>query len=151
MELHEACYTGNIYLVKDLVSKGFDVNAKCVNKATPLYMACRGGHLDVVKFLVEHGADVDGNTITFFQRIKRLFGYVPSDEFLHNIPIVIASTRGFTEIVKFLLKKGANVKRGCAVLFGAYYNGHKDIVKLLIKHGAIDYDECLFIHVYVMI
>jgi ankyrin repeat protein len=66
-ELHKAAKEGNLKLVKELVSKGADVNAKDKYGRTPLHYAAKEGHLDVVKFLVSKGADVNakdekGNT-----------------------------------------------------------------------------------------
>lgn len=53
------------------------------------------GHLDVVKLLVSHGADV---------MCKDKRGYTP----LHA-----AATSGQSDVVKYLLKLGVEVKRLC--------------------------------------
>jgi ankyrin repeat protein len=46
-------------ILKFLVEKGADVNAKDNDEMTPLHYACENGNLETVKFLVEKGAEID--------------------------------------------------------------------------------------------
>lgn len=63
--LLEACSTGNLALVKDLISRGADVNYALRSDdqvfviLTPLMVAVRGGYLEVIKELIAKGAEVD--------------------------------------------------------------------------------------------
>ncbi|CAJ0930094.1 unnamed protein product, partial [Mesorhabditis belari] len=96
-----------------------------------LVVAAREGHLDVVKFLVNLGADVlacgtvefDGETI---------FGAPP---------IWAAAAAGFLDVVRYLVEEaGADLNQttrtNSTPLRGACYDGHLEIVKYLVEHGA---------------
>lgn len=57
--LHESCSTGNLELVKILVTEFLmGVNLKDIDRRTPLHYACMFSHSDIVKFLLEQKADV---------------------------------------------------------------------------------------------
>ena len=65
--LHLACYADKINVVKMLLAKGADINAKDIYDDTIVHFACKKGHIDVVKMLLAKGADInakdsDGNT-----------------------------------------------------------------------------------------
>jgi ankyrin repeat protein len=49
-------------MVKLLVERGADVNAKTTDGRTALIFACNMGMTEVVKLLVERGADVNAKT-----------------------------------------------------------------------------------------
>ncbi|KAF2469630.1 ankyrin, partial [Lindgomyces ingoldianus] len=55
-------------------------------------------------------------------------------------PLCSASNNGHLEVVKLLLKKGADVaganKVGCKPLYPASNNGHLEVVRLLLENGA---------------
>jgi ankyrin repeat protein len=53
-----ACDGGHIEVVKLLVDKGANLNAKDQNGQTPLMKTAASGQLDIVKILVERGADL---------------------------------------------------------------------------------------------
>jgi len=53
--LEEACKTGDLDKVKELVSDGADITA---NNNYAVQLASNNGHLDVVKYLVSLGADI---------------------------------------------------------------------------------------------
>eukprot|EP01071_Lankesteria_metandrocarpae_P008133 Lankesteria_metandrocarpae@DN4879_c0_g1_i2.p1 len=60
--LHWAAIKGHFACVAELLSFGFDVDAKSNQKATPLHLAVAAEKLDVVKLLVSAGADVNSTT-----------------------------------------------------------------------------------------
>lgn len=57
-----------------------------------------------------------------------------------NLPLVAAADYGHTEVLSYLLEKGADVnkqsKHGLTALLCAIYEGHKPCVKLLLAKGA---------------
>jgi hypothetical protein len=46
-------------VVKAMVERGAEVNARCIGGCTPLYAACEASSLQVVDYLVSRGADVN--------------------------------------------------------------------------------------------
>jgi ankyrin repeat protein len=138
---------GHQDIIKLLIEKGADVNTNVINVGPALIIELQKGHEDIVKMLLDKGADVnttyDGHTALWME-----------------------SQKGHTENVKLLLDKGADVNahipndskddlfmqgllievdstenkvqtyHGATALWIAAYNGHADIVKLLIDKGA---------------
>ncbi|CAB4058972.1 Sex-determining protein fem-1,Protein fem-1 homolog A-A,Protein fem-1 homolog A-B,Protein fem-1 homolog B,Protein fem-1 homolog A,Protein fem-1 homolog CG6966,Protein fem-1 homolog C [Lepeophtheirus salmonis] len=83
------------------------------NGATPLVLSCRNGHQEVVEYLVERWAP----------------------------PLWCAAAAGHAQIVKLLVQEGkANVnsttKTNSTPLRAACFDGHYEIVKYLVEHGA---------------
>ena len=81
-----AATSGNKEMVKYLISKGADVNARTLRGITPLYMAAREADADTVKLLLHAGARKD---------------YCTNDELA---PYDIAKQRGNSTEVQNLLK-----------------------------------------------
>lgn len=83
--------------------------------------ACSVGDLEKVEELVSMGANIN------------LGNYIP------EMPLYIASSKGYLNIVKYLLAQGANVQsRGYygSSLSAASAKGHLDIVIALLNNGA---------------
>ncbi|MBX7104033.1 MAG: ankyrin repeat domain-containing protein [Gemmataceae bacterium] len=59
MERHilEAVATGNRDEVRRLVSAGADINARCDQGASALFVACLAGDVEMVRLLLDFGAD----------------------------------------------------------------------------------------------
>ncbi|XP_041370021.1 E3 ubiquitin-protein ligase MIB2-like [Gigantopelta aegis] len=57
--LHVAANKGKLEIVKFLVEKEFDKDAKDASGDTPLLEALSGKHVDVARFLIEAGTDLD--------------------------------------------------------------------------------------------
>lgn len=65
--LHYAAYNGHDQVVRLLLLRGANVNARAPNQQTALMLAARNGHYDVVQLLIDSGASLDmgdlrGNT-----------------------------------------------------------------------------------------
>lgn len=88
--LFKAAENEQVEAVKFLLSKKADVNHAGLVR-TPLIAACDTGNLDLVKLFVEKGANVNGT------------GTVNKETALH-----VAAVNGHSQIVSFLLSKGAN-------------------------------------------
>lgn len=56
--LYSATVVNNLWMVKDLVARGADVNARCINGSYPLLSASLNQHrLEILEFLLQKGAD----------------------------------------------------------------------------------------------
>lgn len=121
--LIDAAKNGNIVKVKELISRGADVNAKTNQNATALIYASLNGHTETVKELIAKGADLNAKTNEGFTAI------------------MYASQNGHTDVVKELIEKGADVNaktnNGFTALTISLSNGHTDIVKMLLTKGAV--------------
>ena len=99
-----------------------DVNAKCNENRTPLFVACRRGHVDVARLLLDHGGDMNVQTVS------------------EMMPLHIASSNGHLEVARLLLERGAplnpQTKRKDTPLCLASEFGHLEVVRLLLDHGA---------------
>ncbi len=118
----KAAGKGQLDVVKLLLDRGADVNARDSRGYTPLLSASEMGHLDIVKQLLEGGADVNA---------RDSHGYTP---------LLLASQMGYLDVVKHLLEKGADVNakrhKGFTALMVASRVGYLDFVKLLLDKGA---------------
>jgi len=101
------------------------------NGATPLVLSCRNGHHEVVQYLVDRcEANVEqAGSVTF------------DGETIEGAPpLWCAAAAGHLEIVKLLVKSGANVnsttKTNSTPLRAACFDGHFEIVKYLVEHNA---------------
>ena len=57
-ELHEAASNGDVTRIKNLISRGANVDAPGLNGMSPLFQAVGSGYLNAVEALVAEGADV---------------------------------------------------------------------------------------------
>ena len=57
LHLHLAATRGRLNLVKMLLKRGAEVQARGRRGCTPLFSAVEGGNPDVVRLLLDHGAD----------------------------------------------------------------------------------------------
>lgn len=114
-----AAHDGRAAIVKLLIERGEDVNAKNEGE-TLVSIACRNEHTAVVNVLLELGADVDAHT--------------------GEQALLLASGDGYETLSRLLIEQGANVNAtglpGLTPLVNASRSGHEAIVKLLIEHGA---------------
>ena len=112
-----ASWHGHLPVVRYLVSRGADIHIKNKGGDDALTWAAEHGHLEIVEFLVEHGA-------------------IPSTRALG-----CASEFGTAvETVEYLLQKGVAPEPeshdGFTPLVGASYQGHMDVMDVLIRAGA---------------
>lgn len=150
--LHQAAADGDIEQVKQLISKGADVNAKDEEEKTPLHYAAEAGKMEVVKLLVEAGADVNamGNNDWPPLCIAAENNHIAVSEYLIAHGADVNPDNGWTplqqapysssiEMVKLLIAKGADINAGegeWTALHGAVSEGRRDIAELLIQKGA---------------
>ncbi|KAF7069931.1 hypothetical protein CFC21_075500 [Triticum aestivum] len=122
--LHAAAGCGSFSVFQYLVEEvKMDVDLPdTAQQFTPVAHAVTNGNLPAVKYLIDHGADVHQ------QRAKG------------NITLLhAAAVHGYSEIVKFLLARGADVNAvsdlGTALTHAAI-RGFPSIVKTLLEHNA---------------
>ncbi|XP_064650323.1 serine/threonine-protein phosphatase 6 regulatory ankyrin repeat subunit A-like [Lineus longissimus] len=123
--LHIVTSQGYTEMAIKIVEAGADVNAKDNDEISCLHFAFRGHHLDIVNLLLDNGAYAD---------IKSKNG----------TPLDLACEEGDVEIVEKMLRltkeRSENglprellkpaLERSCS-------NGHVNVLRLLLKHGAV--------------
>lgn len=121
--LHWAALKNRPVMIAYLIKKGLDINAMDDAGGTPLMLAVANNKIEAVKALIAAGADMekrDSRTMT---------------------PLIYAASKDDYEAAKLLLEAGANVNATTSpnknsALMQAAYNGHKDMVALLLQHHA---------------
>jgi ankyrin repeat protein len=120
--LHSSSANGRIDVVRRLLDRGADVNARNELLQTPLDVASRHGELAIAKTLIEYGADVN------------------SRDFVGWTPLHTAARNRHVDIVELLLYKGADIhateREGYTALHIASANGFLEIVRSLLVRGA---------------
>jgi ankyrin repeat protein len=139
-----------------LITHGADVNSKDKHNETPLHRATQIGCLDIVELLLDCGADV--NALNTVRRSALSIGaqhhHLQVVEFLlsRGASVNLTDAQGWTpllrafqksggdEIIKVIVAYGADVNvRGSreeSPLYLAVAQGNKNIVELLLAHGA---------------
>src|SRR5690348_8498619 len=97
-------------------------NAQDELHETPLHTAAARGDLSTAELLLAYGADVNG----------RCAGTRPS-------PIVRAAENNRREMVKLLIARGADVRRGGGQpIHAAGTRRHREVCRMLVEAGAVD-------------
>jgi ankyrin repeat protein len=125
LTIFEASATGKINHVMRLLARDPQlVNAYAEDGFQALGLACYFGHVEVAEYLVKAGAPINA----------------PSRNELGAAPIQSAVAAGQTEIVRMLLKQGANPnvreQNGDTALHAAAQNADVDTIRLLLFGGA---------------
>ncbi|MTI13664.1 ankyrin repeat domain-containing protein [Sansalvadorimonas verongulae] len=96
--------------------------------------ACREGNLEAVNVFLNQGDfDID-------KQFTNRRTHIP----VHGL--FMAVIKGHAEVVQRLVNAGANLHqtcRGYTLLYGATYNGHIDVIKVLLNTKAVDVDQVL--------
>ncbi|XP_029968585.1 ankyrin repeat domain-containing protein 50 isoform X1 [Salarias fasciatus] len=132
--LRAAAWGGHEEIARTLLGYGAQVNKADSKGRTPLIAAAYMGHHEAVEILLDHHAEVDladgdGRTALSVAALC-----VPT----------AAGVKGFGEVASLLLERGADPCHrdddGMTPLLLAAYEGHEDVVELLLEAGA-DVDE----------
>uniref|UniRef100_A0A3Q1EJA5 Ankyrin repeat domain 50-like n=1 Tax=Acanthochromis polyacanthus TaxID=80966 RepID=A0A3Q1EJA5_9TELE len=132
--LRAAAWGGHEQIVLTLLDYGAQVDKADINGRTPLIAAAYMGHHETVEILLDHSAEVDlsdGDGRTALSVAALCVS-------------VAAGVKGFGEVASLLLERGADPAHrdddGMTPLLLAAYEGHDDVVELLLEAGA-DVDE----------
>ncbi|KFZ11721.1 hypothetical protein V501_04594 [Pseudogymnoascus sp. VKM F-4519 (FW-2642)] len=128
--LHQAAIGGRPKIIRFLIQKGVDVNARDWEGRTPLHFAADNGHIAAIRLLCENGADIDA---------QDELGYTP----LHLLVMKRkpAPDSWYIQALKAMLELGPNTEIGVfednkTPLHIAILNRRdKDFVKILIESG----------------
>ncbi len=119
---------GRVRVAQLLLERGVDINARCKDHCTPLFLASYCGKLEIVRLLLDHGAEVSAETNN-------------GDNPLHAVTYGRQkSQEDGVRVARLLLERGVNVNARrndhCTPLLLASYHGKLEIVRLLLDHGA---------------
>ncbi|MHC4661297.1 MAG: ankyrin repeat domain-containing protein [Planctomycetota bacterium] len=120
--LHVMAKAGNNDRVKELVSYGYDINARDANSYTPMHYAAAFGKDSTISLLLELNADIDSND--------------------HDscTPLHAALDGWQEKTAVLLIMKGADINAkdrfGITPLHTACIRGYKDVVILLLQKGV---------------
>ncbi len=119
----EACYYGNLEILKTFIENGLNINVgEKYSKETLLMKASYNGQVNIVRYLIEKGSDVN----------------LKSSE--KNTALMFAAGGGHLEIVKILVEKGSDLnavnKYGWNALMQAVLVNHYKIVEYLLEKGS---------------
>lgn len=122
-----AAENGKDDVVKLLLEKGADVNARDNDNMTPFVVAFFGGHKDIAIQLIDAKADLDGET--------------PNG----NTCLDLAVSEKDMKFVRLLLENGASVtksegRRPVGILRMSVQQGNLEITTILLSHGASPFE-----------
>jgi ankyrin repeat protein len=153
IQMQQALYKKNIGTIYKLLHKGVDVNVRGKFGQTPLIFAAQMGNYLLTHKLISMGANLELSTyypISEKQKSKEnSFNFVNTNE---ETALWWAAKNGNLEVVKILLKNGAEVDRnrlGPSPLMEACKHGYLEIVLQLLKYkmdvnyicfDKVDYD-----------
>ena len=153
--LHLASQERHVEVMDALLENGASLDATDSNFRTPLHYTCEDGFVEGTKQLLEKGANaskldssglspsriaLDDDNIEICEllldKVPELVNQV-LDEKSGDYPIHVASRGGNEEMVKFLLRKGANLTltngKGNSPIQSAVLSGHYKVLKLMLQ------------------
>ncbi|WP_425385027.1 ankyrin repeat domain-containing protein [Wolbachia endosymbiont (group B) of Schoenobius gigantella] len=148
--------TGYLDVVKYLISKGANINAKCKAGKTPLDIAAYQKLSDVVEYLKQTQLDLDKKLLIAAKGgdLNKAIDLISKGANVNvkdnndDTPLHLAV--GYLDVVKYLISKGANInakcKAGATPLDIAAYQKLSDVVEYL-KQTQLDLDKKLLIAV----
>ncbi|XP_064599601.1 ankyrin repeat domain-containing protein 50-like [Liolophura sinensis] len=116
-----AAHQGHVPVLKLLIRKGAKVDQRDRMGCSAFSLAVSSQRMDACRLLLKHGADINN-----------------VDHKYNFTPIILACRKNDTELAKWLIKKGANVRLtdvyGRNSLHYAAWNYNQELVRLLLSH-----------------
>lgn len=149
--LQLACRSGNIRIVRLLLSHNALPNVRESRGCTALHFACRYASLELVKLLIESGADPTvtdryHNSVLNYACLGMQYETIdylldsPLNLSLDDATLYHASKTGNVNLVESLIKRGAPINPGDHVVANpleiALQNGYLPVVKCLLNYRA---------------
>ena len=137
--LMEAAENGSAELIYELIAvTGLDINYADDKGQTALHYAVQSGNKETAEALLFHHADVNaGSNSMNTTELQEYFGNHPEVNDGNITPLMIATAKSDSEILKLLLKNEANPHRGsCLPLTIALHKDNPALISLLLEHGA---------------
>ena len=118
----DAARPNSITIIKLLLDKGANANARCSDNCTPLHIAAENGSEAVAQLLLENGAVANARCRNNYT------------------PLHMAALKGSKAVARLLLEKGADANArcsdNCTPLHIAAENGSEAVAQLLLENGA---------------
>lgn len=121
-KLHAAAANDDMAGIRDILSKGINIDAKDKSGRTALLVATQGNKVNAAKALIEAGANVNAK------------------DNINDSPYLYAGARGHLEILRMTLSHGADLRStnryGGTALIPASERGHVETVRTLLQAGV---------------
>ena len=153
--LHCAARYGHVTIVKSMLEKGANIEAKNLSNHTALHLATENRHIAVAELLLKRGANIEvkdflkqtvlhlaaeNGHIAVVELLLEKGANIEVKDFLKQTVLHTAAENGHIAVVEILLEKGADPGAangaGCTPLSMAIKKGHKDLVRLLEEHAS---------------
>lgn len=148
--LHCAAKNGHTTVIRCLLSNGALINALSNKNLTPLFLAAINGHVEAVRFLINNRALIDARTedndiplyaAAFSGKLDVLqlllahgaLSSVDNETEALNICLTLAAKQGGSELLRFLLHKGAYVNSSVKL---PGFEFDKYVAPFFDKHGT---------------
>lgn len=151
--LMEASMDGHVEVARLLLDSGAQVNMPTDSFESPLTLAACGGHVELATLLIERGANIEevndegytplmeaareGHEDMVALLLSKGANINAATEETQETALTLACCGGFTEVVEFLIKQGADLELGASTpLMEAAQEGHTDLVRFLLENNA---------------